>query len=174
MTEGQRSAIGLLVNDKPGVLSRITGIFARRAYNIESLVVARSLDEKRSHMTITCQGPEDVLDQIIKQLNKLVDVIWARDYSRDHEIEDNGGKPVIREYALIRVRADVSNRSDIEFLVRTFRGQIINVSTRGRLTVGVAGATRKVDQLVELLSQTYEVVDVTRTGKIVLPEDREA
>ncbi len=160
----ERATIGLLVNDQPGVLMRISQVFSRRGYNIESLVVSTAHDPPTaSHMTVTCSGPAEVLQQIILQLDKLVDVIHARDHGKDQAVE--------RELALFKVACSVAQRTEVLQIAEVFRGKTVDISA-DTVTVEATGTTEKMDGLEELLSQ-FDLREMVRTGKIVMARGSE-
>ena len=152
------TTIGLLVNDRPGVLVRISQVFARRAYNIESLVVSPARIAHTSRMTITCSGPEDVLLQIILQLNKLVDVIHAKDHSDD--------QAVMRELALFKVSCTVTERAEVLQIAEVFRAKTVDISDE-TITLESTGTSEKMDALERLLSK-FDLREMVRTGKVVM------
>jgi len=153
-----RVTIGLLVYDRPGVLVRIAQVFSRRGYNIESLVVSPTNVASTSRMTITSSGPEDVFQQIILQLNKLVDVIHARDHSMD--------EAVTRELALFKVGCNVSERTEVLQLAEVFRGKTIDIS-ESTITIEATGTTEKIDALASMLAK-FDLREMVRTGKVVM------
>lgn len=150
--------ISLFVMNKPGVLYRITMVFARRAYNIESLVVSAAMDGKFSRITITAAGDPKVLEQIIKQCAKLVDVIHAEEYNKDNTLE--------KELALIKVSADASLRSEVLQLVDHFKAITIDF-TESSLVIQVTGNTEKIDAMVSMLDR-FGLIEVIRTGKLLM------
>lgn len=153
-----KATIGLLVNDQPGVLMRISQVFSRRGYNIESLVVSPSHLAHTSRMTITCSGPEDVLLQIILQLNKLVDVVHARDHSVD--------QAVTRELALFKIRCGVPERTEILQIAEVFRGKAVDIS-EDTITIEATGTSEKMDALAAMFGK-FDLREMVRTGKIVM------
>jgi acetolactate synthase I/III small subunit len=153
-----RATIGLLVNDRPGVLVRISHVFSRRGYNIESLVVSATHICSTSRMTITCSGPYDVLHQIILQLNKLVDVIHARDHSMD--------EAVTRELGLFKVGCSVGERTEVLQLAEIFRGKAVDIS-ESTITIEATGTTEKIDALASMLGK-FDLREMVRTGKVVM------
>ena len=160
----ERATIGLLVNDQPGVLMRISQVFSRRGYKIESLVVSTAHDPPTaSHMTVTCSGPAEVLQQIILQLDKLVDVIHARDHGKDQAVE--------RELALFKVACSVAQRTEVLQIAEVFRGKTVDISA-DTVTVEATGTTEKMDGLEELLSQ-FDLREMVRTGKILMARGSE-
>lgn len=150
--------ITALVENKPGVLARVSGLFARRGFNIESLAVSITEDPSVSRMTIVVGGDDAVLEQITKQLHKLIDVIKVVDYQ---------GIPIVqRELAMIKVNADPSTRAEIMQIVDIFRAKIIDVSDK-TFTVEVTGSVDKVDALEKLL-EGYGIRELVRTGRIAM------
>lgn len=150
--------ITALVENRPGVLARVASLFARRGYNIESLAVSITDDPTVSRMTIVVSGDEQTLEQINKQLNKLIDVIKVVDYT---------GTPVVdRELALIKVTAEPERRTEIMQIVDIFRAKIIDISER-TFTVEVTGSSDKIDAMERLL-QPFGIVEMVRTGRIVM------
>lgn len=151
--------ITVLVENKPGVLSRCVGLFARRGYNIESLAVSITDDPTLSRMTVVASGDERALDQIQKQLEKLIDVTHVVDYT--------GVPSLNRELALIKVRAeDVNSRAEIKQYAEVFRSSIVDVSDRS-FVIEVTGDTDKIDALERLL-EPYGILEMVRTGSIVI------
>ncbi len=150
--------ITALVENTPGVLARVAGLFARRGFNIESMAVSISEDPGVSRMTIVVGGDDRVLDQIQKQLNKLIEVIKVFDYTNTPSVE--------RELAMIKVTATAERRAEIMQICDIFRGKIIDVSERA-LTVEVTGPVDKIDAFQALLTP-YGIKELVRTGKIVL------
>lgn len=150
--------ITVLVENKPGVLARVSGLFARRGFNIESLAVSITDDPTVSRMTIVVSGDASVLDQINKQTSKLIDVISVTDYSELPIVE--------RELALIKVEAKTAKRADIMQLVNIFRAKIIDISETS-FTIEVTGGVEKVDAIERLLTP-FGIKEVVRTGKIAM------
>jgi acetolactate synthase I/III small subunit len=147
-----------LVENRPGVLARVSGLFSRRGFNIESLAVSITEDPTVSRMTIVVGGDEKSLEQIEKQLNKVVEVIKVFDYSNTPSVD--------RELALIKVTAGPDKRAEIMQISDIFRGKIIDVSDR-TLTIEVTGTVEKVDAFQSLLAP-YGIKELVRTGKIAL------
>ena len=144
----------LLTNNTSGVLSRITGLFSRRGYNIDSLTVGETLDPKYSKMTVTATGDDDVLEQIEKQLAKLIDV--------KEIVELPAEESVCRELILIKVKCDVTQRSDVVALANIFHARILDVSFDS-VVVELTGEFSKLGAFVELLNG-FEIIDIARTG----------
>jgi acetolactate synthase-1/3 small subunit len=154
-----RHTIAVLVKDHPGVLARVAGLFTRRGFNIESLAVGHTEENNISRMTIVVEGDERALEQITKQLNKLIDVIRVRDIFPSNSVE--------RELALIKVNTNsLANRSEIIQLVDIFRAKIIDVNSQ-MMTIETTGTEDKVNALIELL-KPFGLKEVVRTGKIAL------
>jgi acetolactate synthase-1/3 small subunit len=157
-TQEQKATIGLLVNDRPGVLVRIAQCFARRGFNIENLVVSPAHISQCSRMTITSLGPSDALLQIILQLNKLVDVIHAKDHSATDAIT--------RELALFKVGCSVVERSEILQITEVFRGKTVDLS-EDSITIEATGTSDKMNALESLLGK-FDLKEMIRTGKVVM------
>lgn len=153
-----KHTISVLVNNRPGVLARTAGLFSRRGYNIDSLAVSTTQDADVSRMTIVVEGPDAVLEQISKQLYKLIDMIKVLDHQDEAVIN--------RELALIKVATDAGNRAEIMQTVSIFRANIVDVSDR-TFTVEVTGSAEKVGALIALLRR-YGIKEMMRTGRIVL------
>ena len=149
------------MENKFGVLTRVAGLFSGRGYNIETLNVGPTHDPKLSRMTIVTVGDEATLQQIVRQLNKLPNVIKVQDF-RD-------GEYVGRELVLVKVKVDAKTRAEVMQITDIFRAGIVDVQ-RNNLTVEVTGSQEKVGKLVELLS-VYGILEVTRTGMIALPRN---
>lgn len=153
-----RHAISLYVSNKPGVLIRIALVFARRGYNIDSLVVSEAHDPAFAQMNIEASGDQKTLDQILKQLNKLVDVVHAR---------DNTGEDVIsKEIALIKVRCPPDQRSEVLQVAHAFESQTVDL-TENSITLQVSGDTSKLDSVHTVFSN-YGVLEMVRSGKILM------
>jgi len=151
-----KHTIAVIVENKPAVLTRIAGLFSRRSFNIDSLSVGATDNPEYSRMTITVHGDEDVLEQVIKQLSKLINVI------RVSEIEP--GEAVERELAMIKVNADKDSRSEILQIVNIFRAKIVDVSARSMI-IEVTGDEEKIEAIVALLRQ-FGIKEMARTGKV--------
>jgi acetolactate synthase-1/3 small subunit len=150
--------ITALVENTPGVLARVAGLFSRRGFNIESLAVSITEDPSISRMTIVVGGDERALEQIEKQLNKLIEVIKVYDYAEIPSVD--------RELALVKVTATPEKRAEILQISDIFRGKIIDVSER-TLTIEVTGQVEKIDAFQNLL-EPYGIKELVRTGKIAL------
>lgn len=150
-----QKVIQLLADNTSGVLSRISGLFTRRGYNIESITAGVTADPRFSRVTITTSGDEDVLEQIVKQVYKLVDV-------RDLRVLDPE-ESVYRELVLIKVKADKNERLEIQSIAQdVFRARIIDMS-QDSVIVELVGSPSKVSALIKLL-EDYEILEIARTG----------
>ena len=154
----EKHVLSVLVKNSSGVLSRVSGLFSRRGYNIDSLTVGRTEDSKFSRMTITLAEDEDMLEQVKKQLNKLEDVIRVVNFKADDSI--------YRELVLIKVRANAENRSAINETVKIFRSKIVDLSSN-TLTIELTGDEKKISALIGLMSE-YGIEEVARTGVTAL------
>lgn len=153
-----RHVLSILVENQAGVLSRVSGLFTRRGYNIDSLTVGETTDPKISRMTIVVRGDEYILEQIRKQLNKLIDVIDIVQLVAENS--------VYRELALIKVKVDTSNRAEIFETVNVFRGKIIDIASES-VIVEATGDERKISALIEIL-ESYGIKEIVRTGLTAL------
>ncbi len=153
-----RHTLSVLVENRHGVLARVAGMFARRGYNIDSLTVGVTEDPTISRMTIVVRGDDEVLEQVTKQLNKLIDVIRVSDLKAEDTVE--------REMALFKVSSDVSNRSEIMQIVDIFRARIIDVAPKSMI-VEVTGDETKIEALEQLL-RPFGIKEMVRTGKVAL------
>ena len=146
--------ISLLMENEAGALSRVAGLFSARGYNIESLTVAATEDTTMSRMTIVTSGSDEVIEQIIKQLNKLIDVIKVLDL--------NDGKFIERELMLVKVKANAPHRDEMKRMCDIFRGRIIDVAD-GSFTIELTGSGSKLDAFIESLDKTA-ILETVRTG----------
>ena len=154
-----RHTISVLVENKFGALTRIAGLFSGRGYNIDTLNVAPTQDASASRMTIVTRGDDATLEQIVKQLNKLVDVLKVIDF-RDGEYVD-------RELALVKVAVDSKSRAEVMQITDIFRAKIVDVQPKS-VTIEITGSEDKVEKFMDLM-RTFGIVDLTRTGKVALP-----
>ncbi|SET48868.1 acetolactate synthase, small subunit [Natronincola peptidivorans] len=150
--------LSVLVENQPGVLSRVAGLFSRRGYNIDSFTAGETEDEGLTRMTIVLQGDSQVLEQIKKQLNKLIDVVDITELKPQ--------EAVYRELALIKVKADESNRASILEVVDIFRGKVIDVANE-HLTVEMTGDHNKVLAFIDMM-RSYGIKEIVRTGLTAL------
>jgi acetolactate synthase-1/3 small subunit len=155
--------ISVLVHDRPGVLSRISQVFARRGFNIDSLVVSPGHIEGFSRMTIASSGDPATLDQIIKQLDKLVDVVRAAEHT--------GAEAVVRELGLFKVSADVSARSELLQIVDVFRAKTVDISDES-LCVEITGDSPKIDAFERMLTK-FGILEMIRSGKLIMARGSE-
>lgn len=153
-----KHTLSVLVENKPGVLSRIAGLFARRGYNIDSLAVGRTEDPAVSRMTIVVEGDEHVIEQVTKQLHKLVDVIKLWDMTNEEYVD--------RELILIKVYADPSTRAEIMQIVDIFRARIVDIG-RNSLIIECTGDGGKINAIENAL-RPFGLQELVRTGKIAL------
>jgi len=156
-----RHTISVLVQNKFGVLTRVAGLFSGRGYNIDSLNVAPTHDPKISRMTIVTRGDDATIDQIVKQLEKLIESIEVRDF-RDGEYID-------RELVLVKVSVTPQTRAEIIQITDIFRAKIVDVQ-HTNLTIEVTGDEQKVNKFIELM-EPFGILDLTRTGKVALPRN---
>lgn len=153
-----KHTISVIVENKPGVLSRVSGLFSRRGFNIESLAVGTTEDPTMSRMTIVVEGDEQDLEQITKQLYKLIDTLKVFDLPPEKAIE--------RELVLVKVAASEKTRQEITQIVDVFRGKIVDVAETS-LTIEITGDESKVEGAVKLLSK-FGIKELVRTGKVAL------
>lgn len=150
--------LSVLVENHPGVLSRVAGLFSRRGFNIDSLAVGVTEDPTISRITIVVNGDDYIVEQVSKQLNKLIDVIKVKKLNPKEAVE--------RELALIKVSASSQTRSDIIQITEIFRANIVDVS-KETLTIEISGDEDKIEAFVELIKQ-YGIKEVVRTGIIAI------
>ncbi|MDU6037593.1 MAG: acetolactate synthase small subunit [Clostridium butyricum] len=154
----EKHVLSVLVKNSSGVLSRVSGLFSRRGYNIDSLTVGSTENQSISRMTITLMADDDVLEQVKKQLDKLEDVIRVVNFKVNES--------VYRELVLIKVRANAENRAAINETVKIFRSKIIDIST-DTLTIELTGDEEKISALINLMKE-YGIEEVARTGVTAL------
>ncbi|MFT5548609.1 MAG: acetolactate synthase-1/3 small subunit [Candidatus Azotimanducaceae bacterium] len=150
--------LSVYVSNTPGVLARIAQTFARRNYNIESLVVSPGMDGRFSRMSIGLSGDEGMLDQIIMQVNKLIDVVNCA----DHSFETS----VVKEFAMIKILCDIDNRSEAMQIAEHFGCKTLDL-TQTSMIFSIAGNSKKIDAFVAMISN-FKVVEMVRTGKVVM------
>jgi len=148
-----KHTLSLLVENQPGVLSRVAGLFSGRGFNIESLCVAETLDPQISRITLVTAGDEQIIEQIKKQLNKLINVIKVIDLSEIESVE--------REMALIKVKAEPQNRAEILRIMEIFRGKIVDVSPL-YYTIEITGDAKKLEAFIELMRH-FKIKEIART-----------
>ena len=154
-----RHTISVLVENKFGVLTRVAGLFSGRGYNIDTLNVGPTHDPTASRMTIVTHGDDATIEQIIKQLNKLPDVLKVQDFS--------GGEAVDRELVLVKVAVDSKSRAEVMQITDIFRAKIVDVQPKS-LTIEITGSEDKVEKFIGLMNP-FGVQEITRTGKVALP-----
>ena len=158
--------ISMLVFDHPGVMMKVVSMFARRGYNIASISVGHSERQGFSRITIVAEGDAATIEQIIKQLNKLVDVIKVQ--------EIDSSKATMREFALVKVTTrDNQVRQEIMTLVEIYRGKVIDVTSKS-MTLEVSGTERKVDSFIELIAEIAKIKEIVRSGVVALLRGEES
>lgn len=153
-----RYTLGVLVENKPGVLTHISGLISRRAFNIESIAAGYTEEPDMTRITIVVQADENELEQVVNQLSKLIDVIKIVDLTSIDSIQ--------RELALIKVKASTEFRSNIVDVVDIFRAKIVDVN-RETMVIELTGEESKIDALCEVLKD-YGIIEIVRTGKVAL------
>ena len=159
---GRRHILSILVENKPGVLARVAGLFSRRGFNIETLAVGPTDDSTVSRVTLTVDGALHPIDQVTKQLHKLVNVIKIRDLEPE--------ETVARELALFKVSADGDSRAQLMQFTDIFRGKVIDVSKRS-VTIEVTGTDDKIEAF-ERMVRPYGLVEMVRTGEVAIARGR--
>lgn len=154
----RKHTLAVIVENRPGVLTRVTTLFRRRGYNIESLAVGETENPSISRITIVVMGDEKVLEQVTKQLYKLIDVIKIVDITDKRSVE--------RELVMIKVRADVNVRAEIVQIVDIFRARIVDIG-RTSLIIEVTGDSGKIDAIVESL-KPFGIIELVRTGIVAM------
>ncbi|MBS0012598.1 MAG: acetolactate synthase small subunit [Desulfobacterales bacterium] len=160
MTE-KKHLLSILVDNEPGVLSRITGLFSGRGYNIESLSVAETVDPGISRITMVTKGSPMIIEQIQKQLNKLINVLKVIDLTGTQYVE--------REMALIKVNARADHRAEILRITDIFRGQVVDVGME-HFTLKIEGDAEKIEAVLNLL-KPFGIREIARTGCVALPRE---
>jgi len=159
----KKHTISLYVHNKPGVLNRTALVFARRGFNIDSIVASPGHDPSFTHMNIVATGDERTLEQILKQLNKLIDVV--------HAVEHTGEGAIERELALTKLHCPVDKRTEIMEISHTFKGRILDL-TENTITIQVTGTSEKLDAFESLVNK-YGVLEMVRTGKVLITRGEE-
>jgi acetolactate synthase-1/3 small subunit len=159
---GRKHVLSILVENKPGVLTRITGLFARRGFNIDTLAVGPTDDEAVSRITLTLDGALHPMDQVTKQLHKLVNVLKIRDLEPDEALS--------RELALFKVAADGVGRSEVMQICEIFRAKVVDVTKRS-VVVEVTGTHDKIEAF-EGLVRPFGLIEMARTGEIAIARGR--
>ena len=156
--------ISALVENKPGVLAHVAGMFAARAFNIDSLVVGRTEDPQLSRMTIVVVGDDRVVEQVRKQLAKIIPVVKVQDYV---------GQPVVsRDLMLITIAAPAEKRAEILALIETFKGKVVDIGQKS-VMVEISGPEEKIEAFIEMC-RPYGIKNVARTGTIAMPRQEKS
>ncbi|MGI5838738.1 MAG: acetolactate synthase small subunit [bacterium] len=156
--------LSVLVLNNPGVMNRISGLFSRRGYNIESIAVGITENPSFSRMTIVVEGDDQIIEQVAKQLHKLLEVVKVNDVTEEETVD--------RELALIKVQADAAERGEIMQLTDIFRAKIVDVAAKS-LIIEVTGDNGKVDAIIQSLRK-YGIREIVRTGKISIQRGNKA
>jgi acetolactate synthase I/III small subunit len=159
---GRKHIVSILVENKPGVLTRIAGLFARRGFNIDTLAVGPTEDESISRITLTLDGAVQSIDQVTKQLHKLINVLKIRDL--------DPAETLARELALFKISADGASRAEVMQVCEIFRAKIVDVSKR-TIVAEVTGTQEKIDAF-ERLVRPFGLVEMARTGEIAISRGR--
>src|SRR6202030_3695771 len=162
LRSGRKHVISILVENKPGVLTRIAGLFARRGFNIDTLSVGPTDDEQISRITLTVDGALHAIDQVTKQLHKLVNVLKIRDLEP--------GDTVARELALFKVSDDGVQRGELMQIAEIFSGKVVDVTKRA-VIIEVTGTTDKI-QAFETMVRPFGLIEMMRTGEIAISRGR--
>jgi acetolactate synthase-1/3 small subunit len=153
-----KRVLAILVEDRPGVLTRVSGLFSRRGYNIQNIAVGRTMEPGISRMTVTVDADPLTVEQIVKQLNKQINVLKISDLTDEPSVE--------RELLLVKVKADPARRNDIQQMVSTFRARIIDLSPDSMI-VEVTGNDEKLEAFL-LMMQEFGIKEIASTGKVAL------
>ena len=153
-----KHTISVLLQNKPGVLSRVTGLFSGRGFNIESLCVAETLDPSVSCLTLVTSGDDNIIEQITKQLHKLIDVIKVNDMAETEYVE--------RLMALIRVKAEADTRAEVLRVIDIFRGKVVDVSPKS-YAVEITGPVSKIQAVIDIF-KPIGIQEIVKTGTIAM------
>lgn len=156
-----KHTVSILLENKFGALNRVAGMFSAKGYNLESITVGPTEDESISRMTIVTRGDDAIIEQIIKQLNKLIDTLKVVDLTYESFME--------RELALIKVATNTENRSEIMQIVEIFQAKIIDISHK-TVTVEATGSGQKVDAIIKML-KPFHIKEIARTGRVALKRE---
>jgi acetolactate synthase-1/3 small subunit len=159
---GRKHILSILVENKPGVLTRVAGLFARRGFNIDTLAVGPTDDERVSRITLTLDGAMHPIDQVVKQLHKLVNVLKIRDLEPE--------ETVARELALFKVAADGAARGEVMQIAEIFRGKVVDLTKRS-ITIEVTGPDDKIEAF-ERMVRPFGLIEMVRTGEIAISRGR--
>jgi len=153
-----KHVLAILVENKAGALTRISGLFSRRGFNIENIAVGETVTPGVARMTITVEGSDPVIEQVMKQLHKLINVLKVSNLSKEPS--------VMRELMLLKVRSETGSRSDIQQIVETFRGKVIDVSPDSMI-IEVTGTEDKLEA-IKMMLEHFGIKEIVRTGKVAL------
>ena len=162
MRTGRKHILSILVENKPGVLTRVAGLFARRGFNIDTLAVGPTDDERVSRVTLTLDGAMHPIDQVTKQLHKLVNVLKIRDLEPE--------ETVARELALFKIAADGAARGEVMQIAEIFRGKVVDLTKRS-ITIEVTGTDDKIEAF-ERMVRPFGLIEMVRTGEIAISRGR--
>jgi acetolactate synthase I/III small subunit len=162
LRSGRKHLLSILVENKPGVLTRVAGLFARRGFNIDTLTVGPTDDERLSRITLTLDGALHPIDQVTKQLHKLINVLKIRDLEPT--------ETVARELALFKISVDGSQRGEVMQICEIFRGNVVDVTKRS-MVVEVTGTTDKIEAF-ERMVRPFGLIEMMRTGEIAISRGR--
>jgi acetolactate synthase I/III small subunit len=162
LRSGRKHLLSILVENKPGVLTRVAGLFARRGFNIDTLTVGPTDDERVSRITLTLDGALHPIDQVTKQLHKLINVLKIRDLEP--------AATVARELALFKISADGAQRGEVMQICEIFRGKVVDVTKRS-LIVEITGTTDKIEAF-ERMVRPFGLIEMMRTGEIAISRGR--
>ncbi len=157
-----RHVLSALVQNQPGVLAHVSGMLASRGFNIDSLAVGATEDAKLSRMTFVVNGDDNVLDQVRKQLDKIISIVRVDDISSENYVE--------RDLMLIKVVAPAEKRSEIALLVEMFRGRVVDISI-DNIMIEISGQEQKIEAFIDLM-RPYSIIELARTGRIALVRGR--
>jgi acetolactate synthase-1/3 small subunit len=157
-----RHVLSALVQNQPGVLAHVSGMLASRGFNIDSLAVGETEEPQLSRMTFVVNGDDNVLDQVRKQLDKIVSVVRVDDISSENYVE--------RDLMLIKVMAAPEKRTEIALLVEMFRGRVVDIS-QDNIMIEISGQEQKIEKFIDLM-RPYTIIELARTGRIALVRDR--
>ena len=155
--------LSIYVANKPGVLARVAHVFARRGFNIDSLVVSSSMDGNFSRMTITAKGDPSVLEQVIQALKKLIDVI--------HCVDHTGESVVVKEMGLVKIAVGPEQRTEVLQIADHFKAKTVDMTEKSMILM-TTGDTEKLDAMINLLKK-FKIVELVRTGKVVMARGEE-
>ncbi len=153
-----RHIFSVLVENRSGVLARVSGLFSSRGFNIDSLCVGETNDPNISRMTIVVKGDDKVLEQVRKQLNKLIDVIKVQDFEDEPYID--------RELVLLKVNSTAKTRPEIVEIANIFRAKVVSISPKA-ITIEVTGVQSKIDAIIDML-KVYGIIELVRTGRVAI------